>query len=69
MSQATRARPCVRAVTLNSDGERHPLENGLAIFTLIAGLVAFTFGFDSRPARDRFLARRWPRWWSASTAS
>jgi uncharacterized membrane protein required for colicin V production len=32
-------------VTLNSDGKRHPLENGLAIFTLIAGLVACPAGF------------------------
>ena len=32
-------------VTLNSDGERHPLENGLAVFTLLAGLVAFPAGF------------------------
>ena len=47
MSQATRARAQSRLphVTLNSDGKRHPLENGLAIFTLVAGLVALALGF------------------------
>jgi hypothetical protein len=30
---------------MNSDGKRHPLENSLAIFTLIAGVVAFALGF------------------------
>jgi hypothetical protein len=44
MSQATRASAHSR-VTLNSDGRRHPVENALAIFTLIAGLVAFALGF------------------------
>ena len=47
MSQATRARPRPRVphVTMNSDGKRHPLVNGLAIFTLAAGAVAFALGF------------------------
>lgn len=47
MSQATRARPHLHLphVTLNTDGSRHPLENGLAVFTLVAGVVAFAFGF------------------------
>ena len=47
MSQATRARPRPRLphVTMNSDGRRHPLVNGLAIFTLAAGVVSFAFGF------------------------
>ena len=44
MSQATRARTRPH-ITLNSDGEQHPLENGLAIFTLIAGLVTFAIGW------------------------
>jgi hypothetical protein len=44
MSQATKARTHPR-ITLNSDGEKHPRENGLAIFTLIAGLVAFAIGW------------------------
>jgi hypothetical protein len=44
MSEATRARPHPR-ITLNSDGNPHPLENGLAIFTLIAGVLAFALGW------------------------
>ncbi len=31
-------------LTLNTDGERHPVENALAIFTLVAGLVALIAG-------------------------
>jgi hypothetical protein len=31
-------------VSLNSDGQSHPLLNALAVFTLIAGLVAFALG-------------------------
>ena len=34
--------------TLNSDGKRHPLENRLAVFTLIAGLAAFAVGWVVR---------------------
>ena len=46
MSQATRARTRPRfPVTLNSDGKRHPLQNSLAVFTLIAGVLAFALGF------------------------
>ena len=30
---------------LNSDGRRHPLENGLTVFTLVAGLVSFATGW------------------------
>ncbi len=47
MSQATRERPHLHLphVTLNTDGSRHPLENTLAMFTLVAGVVAFAFGF------------------------
>ena len=49
MSQATKgriaARPRQHRITLNSDGRRHPLENGLAAFTLAAGIVAFATGF------------------------
>jgi hypothetical protein len=50
MSQATRARPHLHLphVTLNTDGHRHPLENSLAVFTLVAGIVAFAFGFVVR---------------------
>ncbi len=44
MSQVTRvrARPYL---TLNSDGQKHTVVNTLAIFTLIAGVVAFALGF------------------------
>jgi uncharacterized membrane protein len=29
---------------LNSDGQRHPVENVLTIFTLVVGLVSFVLG-------------------------
>ena len=47
MPQAARARPNLRVprVTLNSDGRRHPVENTLTVFTLLAGLVAFATGW------------------------
>jgi len=32
-------------LTLNSDGQRHPLENSLAVFTLITGLFTFAVGW------------------------
>ena len=32
-------------LTLNSDGERHPVENALTIFTFVGGLLAFVIGF------------------------
>ena len=35
---------------LNSDGQPHPLENALTIFTLIAGLVSFVLGMIIRNA-------------------
>jgi hypothetical protein len=35
-------------VTLNTDGKPHLLQNGLAIFTLVAGLVTFALGFVVR---------------------
>jgi hypothetical protein len=41
----TRTRPSMPRITLNSDGQRHPLENGLAIFTLVSGIVAFSLGW------------------------
>ena len=47
MPQAASARPRPR-VTLNSDGQRHPLENGLAVFTLVAGLIVFAVGWVVR---------------------
>jgi uncharacterized membrane protein HdeD (DUF308 family) len=47
MPQAAGARPTARLphVTLNSDGRRHPLENALTVFTLVAGLIAFATGW------------------------
>ena len=35
---------------LNSDGQPHPVENVLAIFTLVAGLVSFVLGMIIRNA-------------------
>ena len=35
---------------LNSDGQPHPLENALTIFTLIVGLVSFVLGMIIRNA-------------------
>jgi FtsH-binding integral membrane protein len=32
-------------VTLNDDGQRHPMENLLSLFTLVAGIVACVLGF------------------------
>ncbi len=50
MSEATKgdgvaARPRQRRIRMNTDGERHPLENVLTAFTLAAGVVAFATGF------------------------
>ena len=44
MSQVTRVRARPH-LTLNSDGQKHTMVNALAIFTLVAGLVAFALGF------------------------
>jgi hypothetical protein len=40
-----RGRPRLPHVTLNDDGQRHPMENSLSIFTLVAGIVACVLGF------------------------
>jgi hypothetical protein len=47
MPQASSARARIRMphVTLNSDGQRHPVTNALAVFTLVAGIVAVAAGF------------------------
>ncbi len=47
MPEATKARTrqLLPHVTLNTDGRPHPLENGLTLFTLAAGIVAFPTGF------------------------
>jgi hypothetical protein len=47
MPEATRSQSRAR-VTLNSDGERHPRENGLTAFTFVVGMVAFAIGFIVR---------------------
>ncbi len=40
-----RARPRLPHLTLNDDGQRHPMENLLSLFTLVAGIVACVLGF------------------------
>ena len=40
-----RARPRLPHLTLNDDGQRHPMENSLSLFTLAAGIVACVLGF------------------------
>jgi hypothetical protein len=44
---ASRSRTRLRRprVTLNDDGQPHPRENSLSLFTLVAGLVACILGF------------------------
>jgi hypothetical protein len=44
--QATRARarPRLPHLSLNTDGQQHPLENTLTAFTLVAGLIALISG-------------------------
>jgi uncharacterized membrane protein len=39
-----------RANILNSDGQPHPVENILAVFTLVVGLVSFVLGMIIRNA-------------------
>src|SRR5450631_922095 len=40
-----RARLRLPHLTLNDDGQRHPMENSLSVFTVVAGLVACVLGF------------------------
>ena len=35
---------------MNSDGQRHPVQNVLTIFTLVVGLIAFVLGLIVRNA-------------------
>jgi hypothetical protein len=44
MPQAASARPRSH-LSLNSDGQPHPRENGLAVFTLITGVIVFAVGW------------------------
>jgi hypothetical protein len=45
MPDAATSRSHVSPLTLNDDGERHPLQNGLAVFTLVTGLITFAVGW------------------------
>ena len=45
MPEAASTRSHVSSLTLNSDGQRHPRENALAVFTLVAGLITFAVGW------------------------
>ena len=45
MPQVTRNHSHLLEVTLNNDGKTHPLENTLAVITLVCGLAAFGLGF------------------------
>jgi len=48
MPNAVRAHPHLPHVTLNSDGQPHPLLNALTLVTLVFGVVAFALGFVVR---------------------
>jgi hypothetical protein len=45
MPEAASTRTHASFLTLNSDGQRHPRENALAVFTLVTGLIAFAVGW------------------------
>lgn len=47
MDEATKSQSRAR-MTLNSDGQRHPMENALTLFTFLAGLAAFSIAFFVR---------------------
>ena len=44
----TESRSRLPRLTLNSDGQRHPLENALTALTFVAGVLAFAIGFIVR---------------------
>jgi hypothetical protein len=46
--QTQSRRPAAAWLTLNSDGRPHPVVNGLTVFTLVAGIVAFALGLVVR---------------------
>jgi hypothetical protein len=50
MPEAVKGQPDARQsrVTLNSDGQRHPVENALTAFAFVVGIVAFAVGFIVR---------------------
>jgi len=45
MPQAASTRSRIPYLTLNSDGRLHPLDNSLAVFTLVTGIIAFAVGW------------------------
>jgi hypothetical protein len=48
MPNVVRAHPRMPHVTLNSDGQRHPLLNTLTLLTLVFGIAAIALGFVVR---------------------
>ena len=48
MPEVMRTGSRARLPRLNSDGQRHPLENALTAFTFVVGIVAFAIGFIVR---------------------
>ena len=48
MAGTVRTRSRLPHITLNSDGQSHPLVNALAIFTMLIGLVSFVLGLVIR---------------------
>ena len=54
MAGTVRTRSRLPHITLNSDGQSHPLVNVLAIFTLVLGLLSFVLGLVIRnvPSAD-----------------
>jgi hypothetical protein len=45
MPDAASTRSNESFLTLNSDGQPHPRENALAVFTLVTGLITFAVGW------------------------
>jgi hypothetical protein len=45
VSEVTRHHSHLLEVTLNNDGKTHPVENTLAVITLLFGIVSFALGF------------------------
>lgn len=41
----TQPHPHLPHITLNDDGQRHPVENSLAVITVALGVAAFALGF------------------------
>lgn len=45
MSEVVRTQPHRPHITLNDDGQRHPVQNTLALVTLALGVPSFVLGF------------------------